>query len=168
MISVSVIGPSEEAVALAALGNAAQSRFQFVNQGAGDAPHLVITESESFMPFWVGRRKGVFLSTCQSEGIAQYAGLPKEAYLLVWGLLGLMHWRALTLNPELIWEDFLVEEVAPGCLCAHRGSLQEYALAFDNAYICKGCRDFFLCVGAEPETLALQEALERIVRPKKM
>ena len=106
--------------------------------------------------------------TWQAEGICLYAEIRRRTYLLVCSLLGLLHWRALDLNPMLVWEDLLVHEEPPACLCAHRDTVQEYALAFENPYICKPCREFFRCLGLESDGRAIQDVLDYLVRERSL
>ena len=63
----------------------------------GAAP-VRFTSGESPAPFRVDRLRGVSIGTCNTHGIARYAGLSHPDYLLCLAMLGLIQWRALTLN----------------------------------------------------------------------
>ncbi|NIA14988.1 MAG: hypothetical protein GWP08_13015 [Nitrospiraceae bacterium] len=164
MLTVSVLGACAGAARLCRLGNRVQSRFLFVNGGGEACVQLRLMDGSPDAPYWADPAEGVVVSTEQSEGIAHYAGIRTETYLLTCGVLGLLHWRALVLNPLIVWEDFALHETAPGCLCAERRSLQAFALAFEAPHVCRACLEFFRCLGAEMETSALLHVLDQVAR----
>jgi hypothetical protein len=158
MIDVYICSPSEEVAPIEALGNKMQGRFRFGREPKPGAVPVQLCETLQAGLLFVTRPDGVKVSVDQSEGISLYAGIPRPLYLLIAVLLGLVYWRILEINPLLIWEDLFVRE-DPECLCAARGTVQEYALAFERPWICPACLEFLRCTGAEPETHALQEVL---------
>ena len=169
MIEVYVCGSAEDVAQIQVLGNKIQGRFRFTAEHTPGAVPVRLRETLRTGLISVARpapadtadgasQGGVFVSVDQSEGISQYARLPRPMYLLICVVLGLVYWRVLELNPLLIWEDLFVRE-DPECLCAARKTVQEYALAFERPWICPGCLEFFRCTGVEPETAALQEVL---------
>jgi len=166
MTDAYLFGPHEDRAGVVQLAKRLQSVYRFVEFPTRDAVPVRLSASESEVLFRASREHGVSVSTWQAEGICLYAKVRLETYLLVCSLLGLLHWRALDLNPMLIWEDLLVHEEPPACLCAHRDTVQEYALAFENPYICKACREFFRCLGLEFESLAIQDVLDYVVRER--
>jgi len=166
MTEVYVSGSPDDRVGVARLGNRVQSVYRFVESPSRGAVPVSLSATESTVLCRAGRRHGVSVSTWQAEGICLYAQIPREAYLLVCSMLGLLQWRALDLNPLLVWEDLLVHEEPPACLCAHRETVQEYALAFEHPYICRPCREFFRCLGLELEVLAFQDVLDFAVRDR--
>jgi hypothetical protein len=165
MIDVFVSGPPEE-VGLLLLGNGRQDRFRFLETPAPDAVKLTISPDPSACPFSVSRNQGVMTYTFQSDVICGYVQTSKDVYLLICSILGLIQWRVLSLNPLLIGEDFIVDEDPPGCLYAKRATIQEYALAFERPYVCYPCLEFFRCLGAERETLTLQEILNGVTQSR--
>ncbi|MCX5770027.1 MAG: hypothetical protein NTZ09_07120 [Candidatus Hydrogenedentes bacterium] len=158
MIDVYVSGPAEDVAQLEVLGNKIQGRFRFSGEPKPGAARVQLLRAVRGGLLSVTRAGGVLVSLDQSEGISLYAGIPRSLYMLICVVLGLVYWRVLELNPLLIWEDLFVRE-DPECLCAARGTVQEYALAFERPWICPACLEFLRCTGAEPETAALQDVL---------
>ena len=115
----------------------------------------------------VKRARGVLVSTWQSEGICTYAGLPQAAYFLTAGMLGLVQWRTLQLNPLLVEEDFL-HPPDSNCLFATREYKEDYALPFARPHICRACLEFYRSLGTEPEVEALLRTLRALksMRPR--
>ena len=159
MIDVHLTGSEEDIRRLAFLGNQYQSRFRFSDISRRDAACVTVTGMCNTTPFLASNVHGVFIFTHQSEEISRYAGIDRDVYLLICCVLGLIQWRVLQLNPLMVSEDFVVCEEPPLCLYAARSSLRDYALAFERPFVCTSCLEFFRCLGAEPETLALQEVL---------
>ena len=167
MMDVYISGPPED-VRLLAECNGWQKRFRFRDAPVTGAVRLAVADVEARRPFSVSRGDGILISTHESDGICRYAGIGKDFYLAVCSLLGLVQWRALVLNELLIWEDFFVHEEPPGCLYAARDTIQEYALAFECPHVCDACLEFFRCLGAEPEVMALQEVLNGAMLPRRL
>ena len=165
MIEVHLTGPEEDIRRLAFLGNEYQSRFRFSNIPRQDAVCVTVTGLCNTTPFLASIVNGVFVFTHLSEEICGYTGIDRDMYLLICCLLGLVQWRVLQLNPLMVWEDFVVCETPPLCLYAERNAMEDYALAFERPFVCTPCLEFLRCLGAEPETLALQEVLERVSLP---
>jgi len=162
MISVCVSGSNGE-IQLVMRNNAWQQRFRFSDRMLPDSVHLTVADVPAERPFWVSRAEGVFVSTRESGNICRYAEIGKDFYLSLCSMLGLVQWRALLLNELLVWEDFFVQEEPHGCLYAARDTIQEYALAFEDPYVCDACAEFYRCLGAEPEIMALQDVLNSAV-----
>ncbi len=172
MIEVFVRGNATDVKGLVEFGVEAQERFRFVEKPAPDGVaqadmknrvQLYLTNEITNNPFLVDRTRGVKVATTQSEGISHYLGISREAYLLLCSMLGLTQWRVLALNPLLRPEDFVHVEPAT-CAFTQQPYIQHYALTLEHRYICPACRDFFRCLGAELEILALQTLL-RTSRP---
>jgi len=158
MMDVCVSGLPRD-IELLTRSNGWQRRFRFSGQAVPGAIRLTVADAAADRPFSVSRADGVFISTYESDNICRYAEIGKGFYLAVCGMLGLVQWRALIMNELLVWEDFFVEEEPRGCLYAARDTIQEYALAFEEPYVCDACMEFFRCLGAEPEIMALQDIL---------
>ena len=158
MIDVFIRGEAEIVNRLTAFGQGAQNRFRFVGEPAEGAVPLWVTGQLTNAVYRVDRTQGVIVSTADSDRIAIYLGMCREAYLLIGSVLGLTQWRALALNPLLQTEDFLHAEPCT-CAFAKQPSFGGYALALENRYICPACCDFFRCVGTELEILTVQRLL---------
>ena len=122
-------------------------------------PHFHFTEERITGLFRVDRDHGVFISTWQSRGIALYAGFSLDTYFLICALLGAAQWRVLESNPLLVSED-LIHSGDSRCLFTAQSCKQDYALLLEKPYVCRGCFEFFRCLGADSEMLALKRVLE--------
>jgi hypothetical protein len=122
---------------------------------------LTVTSDSGPRLFSVDRERGVFVSTHQSEGICRYAGIERSAYFRLCALLGRVQWRALELNPLLVEEDFS-HQVPSRCLFAPQQYKEDYALVLEDPQVCHGCMEFYHCLAAEAEILALQTMLSEI------
>ena len=158
----------------AALAHGIQRRFQFVSAEGGhrressepqdvDWVALYMTDAPTETLFHARVATGVAISTWQSAGICSYAGLSVSSFLLLCTLLGLTQWRALVLNPLLRPED-MIHETRSRCLYARLEAKQDYALLFEDPHICRGCNDFYHCLGADDELVALQTSLRYVRR----
>ncbi len=104
---------------------------------------------------------GIQVFIDQAEGLCMYAGLSVASFYLLGTLLGLTQWRALMLNPLLVEEDF--RHARPSkCLFAVQEEKCGYALVLEKPFICTGCIEFYCCLGAEKEILAVQRLLQVI------
>ena len=103
------------------------------------------------------------VSTGRGAAIAAKTGLRADGVHLLAALLGLVQWRALQSNPLLVAEDFL-HAVPPECLYAQIG-LSCSPSAFMRPGICPACADFYACLGAEQELVALQRLLAALRQP---
>ncbi len=153
-----------------------QHRFHFVRCALGSRPKapgqtrtqtrtrtspipLYITDAPSHRLFLARHDRGVAVSTWQSEGLCLYARIEVDAYLVLCGLLGLIQWRALDLNPLLRIDDF-IHEADVNCLFTTRKVKQDYALLLEDPTLCRGCHDFYRCLGTDPELLAIQHTID--------
>lgn len=125
--------------------------------------HLQITRNRMETPYKVSLERGVTVSLWQSEGICYYAGISKGAYLTILGLLGISQWTVLKSNPLLKPED-LNHPPGANCLYATQKGIENFALQLDNARVCPGCIDFYHCLGADRELVALLEAIGTLHR----
>ena len=125
--------------------------------------HLRITRSQMSAPYRVSAERGVTLSLWQSTGICRYAGISRSTYLTLCGLLGISQWSALDSNPLLRPEDLLHPPKA-NCLFATPGDIESFALLLEDPWICPGCVDFYHCLGADREVVALLDALGKLRR----
>lgn len=170
MIDVSVATNAVNPACFMRVAARVQNRFHFVRGDLPPRPNapveartfpipLYITDAPSTSLFFARYEKGVAISTWQSEGICLYAGIEVDAYLVLCGLLGLTQWRALDLNPLLRIDDF-IHEADINCLFTRRKLKQDYALLLEDPTLCRGCHDFYRCLGTDPELLAIQHAID--------
>jgi len=162
MFDVLVTGPESDVRTVVRMANELQPRYLFHERHASPAVVMRYSRAPVADLVTASRTLGIRVCIDQSEGICGYAGIPRPLYLITTGFLGLLYWRALELNPLLIWEDFKVKEDTPGCLCARRDRLCEYAIALETPTFCRGCLQFFRCLGTEAEVLILQSLLRQI------
>ncbi len=109
-------------------------------------------------PIVVDADRGVEVSTWDVEGACRYAGIDEQTYLLICSLVGIAHWRVLDSNPLLRPEDL---RHPPGVHCVYTDARQvaDFALLLDSPEVCQGCADFYHCLGADTELLALRDVL---------
>lgn len=124
---------------------------------------LNITRQCMSTPYQVCPLRGVTLSMWQSEGISRYAGISQNAYMVLCGLLGMSQWSVLNTNPLLRPYD-LIHPRNANCLFAQPGGIENFALLLENPQICGGCVDFYHCLGADGEVIALQDTLAGLRR----
>lgn len=127
----------------------------------GTPLHLKITHQHMPAPYEVSIERGVTLSMWQSEGICGYAGISQSDYLTLCGLLGISQWSALNLNPLLRPEDLLHPPEA-NCLFATQRGIEYFALLLEDPCVCPGCVDFYHCLGADGEVVALLDVVETL------
>ncbi len=134
-------------------------KMQPVRSRAGvEAVRLLLTDRRLPEPFRVYPDRGVVVSMWDSERVCKYTGISLEKYLLVASLLGLMQWRVLKRNPLLRLDD-LHHPQNVRCVFANPQNVQEFALLLDPPVICPGCVDFYHCLGADSELIALRQAI---------
>lgn len=124
---------------------------------------LNITRQFMTAPYKVSTRLGVTLSMWQSEGICRYAGISQNAYLILCALLGISQWSVLNSNPLLRLED-LMHPQASNCLFVRPDGIQNFALFLEKPRVCRGCVDFYHCLGADREVIALLDTLATLDR----
>jgi len=128
---------------------------------AGESPPLSIVDTAMHGLFEVGPFSGVTISTDQAAGISLFAGISPAQYLRLCGALGLTQWRTLELNETLVAEDFAHTDPRE-CLFVQRPHKSDYALALEQPSICSGCFEFYHCLGADAEIVALAEMLKSL------
>ena len=94
----------------------------------------------------------------KARASARYAGISQSAYLILCGLLGISQWSVLNLNPLLRPED-LMHPQASNCLFVRPDGIQNFALLLEEPRVCRGCVDFYHCLGADSEVIALLDIL---------
>ena len=156
--NISVAGPSGLAGEVIALGNRLQQAFRFLHVPAGQTPMLRIAERERAALF-TANRGGVVVTAWRAEGVTRYLGVPAPAYVLVASVLGLIQWRALTLNDALEPAD-LAHECPHECLFARQLLLEEYALRFEDPQVCLSCIAFYSFLIPRREITALRDILD--------
>lgn len=158
-------------VRLVAIARGLERYFRFVARPRGDTPlsadrrpvRLHFTARRLPEPFVVDPDKGVAVSTWDIEGTCRYAGIDEQTYLLICSLVGIAHWRVLKSNP-LLQPDDLRHPAGVHCVYADPRQVSDYALLLDSPTVCKGCTDFYRCLGADTELLALREVVDEIAR----
>lgn len=152
--------------------NRAQTCYRFEPASAyaqaAEPPHapgrrvpLTIRHEPLHGLFVTSRSDGVEISTDQSLGRCQYAGLEIQEYLLLCALLGLTQWSVLEGNPLIQPEDFSHSSEAR-CLFAALDVLEDYALLLESPWVCPGCTQFYHCLGADSEFQVLRDLLGRL------
>ncbi|MEX2015938.1 MAG: hypothetical protein WD873_04805 [Candidatus Hydrogenedentales bacterium] len=108
----------------------------------------------------------VVVSSWRSDQLARFAGRQTREYLLLTGVLALTQFRTLILNPLLKPVDFIHRCEKP-CLFAHEPEqpLERFLLAADRLEVCHGCGQFYCCLGAEPEWVAVRQVLRHFSAP---
>ena len=126
---------------------------------------LNITRQCMSAPYKVCPLRGVTLSMWQSEGISRYAGISQNAYLVLCGLLGISQWSVLNANPLFRPYD-LIHPPDSNCLFVQPGGIENFALLLEDPQICAGCVDFYHCLGADGEVIALLDTLAGLRRAR--
>lgn len=121
-------------------------------------PRLHLTPERLPEPFRVSPDRGVVVSTWDSDGVCAYTGIRVDRYVLISSLLALSQWRVLQRNPLLRIED-LIHPAGVRCVFGEQKSVQDFALLLDPPVICPGCVDFYHCLGADTELIALREVI---------
>ena len=173
MLRVSVESVEPSGITIATIANHAQSWYQFgagdlsvaklVNQGCKDHPAILLTHEKFEAPFLALRDGPIRISTWQADEIAAYAGITTHEYWVICAMLGLVQWRTLQLNSLLIPEDF-IHECTIHCLYGAYEERSQFSLLLEQGRVCRGCRDFYHCLGADRELLALIQTLGALLR----
>lgn len=112
-------------------------------------------------PIVVDTKWGVGISLWDIDGVCRYAGIDQSDYLLICALVGVSHWRVLQSNPILKPEDLRHPD---GVHCVYTDARQasDFALLLESPTVCQGCVDFYHCLGADAELIAMREVLGEI------
>jgi len=132
-----------------------------INSEAARPVRLHFTSNRMAEPIVVDAQRGVAVSTWDIEGVCKYAGIDENEYLLLCSLVGIGHWRVLDLNPLLRIED-LRHPTGVHCVYVEPHQVNDFALLLDGPAICRGCSDFYHCLGADNELLALRDVVDDI------
>lgn len=144
------------------LGSMPGGETEPMARGAAKSHRYVYITEEKCDSLWtLDPVLGVKVSTWQSGGLCLYSGIKLEMYLLLCSLLGLTQWRALARNTLLKIEDFGHERPST-CLFAPQDIKQDFAHLLERPHLCKGCWDFYYCLGVEYEMFALKHVVESI------
>lgn len=138
-------------------------RAAFVPDTQEAVCRVAITQDTEPFLFAADRLQGIRVSLYQSEGICAYAQMDRDTYIALCTLLGQAQWRVLTLNPLLVEED-LGHWTPSRCLFAPQPYKQDYALTLESPHVCKGCVEFYQCLGAENEILVIQACIAGLQR----
>lgn len=130
-----------------------------VVSGDGELP-IRVTRDVSPRLF-VLHKGTVRVSTWQSAGIATYAGMGEDDYLVLCALLGLVQLRAIERNPSLMEEDCWHTEPA-GCLYVHGERKQDYAERVAGLHVCAGCMTFYAQLDVAVELTALHHHIAEV------
>lgn len=109
----------------------------------------------------VSSPRGVAVSTCDAERLCRCAGIARLDYLLAASVLGMAQARVLRENPLLRLED-LRHPPSAHCVFARARTPLEFAARLDPAVMCPGCAEFYTCLGAESELIALHEIIAEL------
>ena len=174
MLEVCLSGEDIELTSLTALASGFRRHYRRVSvagpgrsakrtKNSENRVRLDITRQCMSAPYKVCPLRGVTLSMWQSEGISRYAGISQNAYMVLCGLLGLSQWSVLNANPLLRPYDF-GHPPDSNCLFVQPHGIENFALLLEDPQICRGCVDFYHCLGADLEVVALLDALARLRR----
>jgi hypothetical protein len=167
MIEACLTATQIDFVRLVEIARGLEGHFRFVSPparpgGAGrGAVRLHFTADRQPEPIMVDPERGVTVSTWDVDGACRYAGIDEQTYLLICSLIGISHWRVLDVNPLLRPEDL---RHPPGVHCLYMDArhVADFALLLDEPRVCAGCADFYHCLGADTELLALREVLNEL------
>ena len=143
---------------VARLAAEVQHAYQFETISAPNAVPVLFERRAAGAPVRLEPGEGLHVSTWQSEGICAYTGLSRDAYLLLFTIIGLTQWQALRRNPALLPEDLINTEYG-NCLFARPLFIEEYALLLEYPRICGYCHAFYASLCTEPEIEALEAAV---------
>lgn len=129
------------------------------------AARVLLTDRRLPEPFRVYPDRGVVVSTWESAGVCRYTGLALDRYLQLTALIALAQWQALLKNRLLQLED-LIHPDEGRCVFSGACSVQEFALLLDPPYICRGCMNFYHCLGVDSELIALKQIVDETARAK--
>lgn len=101
------------------------------------------------------------LSLDSAGGIANYAKISVEEYVLIAVFTGRLIARIIAHEPDFEREDFF-HTSDPPCILTNAGALLTYAENLESLYLCPGCHDFFGRNGAASEYNALVQLMDKI------
>ncbi len=143
-----------------------QRRFSYAPaRNPMGAARVLLTERRLPEPFRVYPDRGVVVSTWESAGVCRYTDLALDRYLQLTTLIALAQWRALRNNRLLQLEDLLHPDDGR-CVFSGACTVQEFALLLDPPSICRGCTNFYHCLGVDSELIALKQIVDEITRAK--
>lgn len=122
--------------------------------------HLCLVHEVKHAPFRVLTPEHIILSTAEAESICQYLGSSLEQYMELCVALALVQQQALLRNPMLKSEDLFHAEDTD-CLFNRSIGVSNFAIHLEHMTVCKGCREFYHCLGSEREMLYLQKQMNR-------
>ena len=158
MIPVYVYGNEEDQQSFLEVANWAQQAFCF----SGEAREGMITVYFSCRivgpVLYVNAEQGINIATRQAREICQYVGITREWYLTTFTMLGLIQWRAVTLNPLLRPED-LQQDCDRKCLFSRRIQPEEYVELFEDPQICRKCYRFYGQLCPEKDLQSLKDVV---------
>ena len=169
MVEASLTASAIDFVRLSEMARELERHIRLVPQpdaagGPHEAPvHLHLNANRLPEPIIVDPARGVEVSTWDVDGVCAYAGIDRSAYLLICSLVGMAHWRVLDRNSLLKLED-LRHPAGVHCVYTEARHVSDFATILEEPAVCKGCIDFYLCLGAEAELLALRDVLAETSR----
>lgn len=158
MILAWIQGDEETTTSVIEYANELQYAYRFTRRHVDCAIPVRLIDHDMSVLFAADRMRGVRVATSQSSGIASYAGLHRGLFLLTASLLGMLRWRALVLNPQLISAD-LIHDAPTNCLFSRRLFLEEYAMLFESPRICRQCRRIYSLLCSPYEMRAVDEVV---------
>ncbi|MBX7258905.1 MAG: hypothetical protein K1Y02_21255 [Candidatus Hydrogenedentes bacterium] len=166
-MALSWFGKSKGSNELAQLIKSCQALGVVMEEGEGSGKRVVkLAISHEPGPQWFTvTHECVTVYADQAEGLCSYANLEPDVFLLLGAILGIIQWRALILNPLLASQDDLRHAQPSRCLFAEQPTKNEYALVLEDLHICRGCLQFYRCLGGEGDIEALLVLMARLRDP---
>jgi hypothetical protein len=159
MINVWMCGPPLDALEIVRKATLIQGAYVFSSVRHWGAIPVRIDERESAAAYHVERVRGIRLAAGHAEKAADYAGFDLHGYYLGLAMLGLIQWRALTLNPMLQPTD-LGHPEGTRCLFDRPLLPEEFALHLDHPHICPACQEFYGRLCPQEEMRALNKVIQ--------
>jgi hypothetical protein len=138
-----------------------EDEIEFSIESPGNlTAHLCLVNEVKHAPFRVLTPEHIILSTAEAESICQYLGTNLEQYMELCVALALVQQQALLRNPMLKSEDLLHAKDVH-CLFNRSIGVSNFATHLEHMSVCKGCRDFYHCLGNDRELEYLQKQMDR-------
>lgn len=161
MIQVSVRGGLPLTRGVANWVNGCQGRFVLETTDEDQQCVVQITEEPFHSLFRVITPRDVIVSSWQVNGLQHYASMRESEVIGLSSILGLIQLRALQLSEYLRVDDF-IHPPRDRCLFSTLPQRHDFADVLDSIHVCRGCIDFYRCIGLEPEVEALLQALQSL------
>lgn len=166
-MALSWFGKSKGSNELAQLIKSCQALDVVMEEGEGGEKRSVqlLISHEPCSQWFCVSHDCVTVCADQAEELCHYANMDRDVFLLLGAILGIIQWRALVLNPLLASQDDLRHAQPSRCLFAEQPTKNEFALVLEDLHICRGCLQFYRCLGAEADVEALLVLMARLRDP---